>query len=475
MSTSQILDVVGSIGGVASAVDNLFGPAAGSWEASLQQASLGGVPFGVNEARVSAGRQQAIHVYPNRDEVWVEDMGKQARRFRVNGFLVENSFAYGGGGVVGQRERMLAVCESAIPNTLVHPTFGTVKNVRCIGNVEFSERKDLGRVFEFTLVLIVTGERKYPGTTQSTQDAVKAAAEKTRLEALADFAKNVATTIQKGAAIVQQAVSTAVGFYQRVIGIVNNVRRVFNAVSTLAGNFGRLFGGGNKGYDASNPTAGRSSTSADLLAASAAASAGVAVAGAAFQTAAANVSDTDAYGVAATGLVSAVAHTATNPADSLDMLSELARYMPESTTTGSPIGQAMASMEQASGAYLRRIAIAALAEAVTAYQPASQDDAVAVQTSITTILDVEILTAADAGDDSSYDALRTLRQTVVADLQARGADLATMSSFAFNGSLPALALANRIYRDPALADSLVRQVDPIHPAFMPTSFEALAT
>ncbi|ANN70918.1 DNA circularization protein [Bordetella bronchialis] len=475
MSTSSdLLNVVGSIGGVANAVDNLFGPSAGSWEASLQQASFGGVPFGVNEARTRAGRRQAVHWYPYRDDAWAEDQGKLPRQFRVNGFLVENSLVYGGGGVIAQRERLLAVCEAAGTKTLVHPTFGTIKSVSCL-ECEVSERKDLGRVFEFTLVLLVTGERKYPGATQSTQDLLKAAAQKTRLQALLDFANTVKTVVQKGAAVVQQAVSTVLRYYQTAIGIVNGVRRVFNAVSTLSGNFGRLFGGGNSGYSGSNQHASASSTATDLLAANVAASGAVVAAGGALQLAAANISDTDAYGAAADTFVTAVAATAADPADGISMLAKLAAFQPAGTTTDSPIGQAMAAMNNACAAHLRRVAIASLAETVATYQPASQNDAIAVQTAVTAVIDAEILIAGDAGDDASYDALRELRQAVVADLQARGGDLAAMGSFSFNGSLPALAIANRIYRDPTRVDGLVRQVNPIHPAFMPPAFEALAS
>lgn len=475
MSTSSnLLNVVGSIGGVANAVDNLFGPAAGSWEASLQTASYGGVPFGVDAARTHAGRRQAVHVYPYRDDVWVEDQGKLPRQFRIKGFLVENSLVYGGGGVIAQREALLAVCEAAGTKTLVHPTFGTIRSINCL-DVEVEERKDLGRVFEFTMLLIVSGERKYPGATLSTQDVLKAAAAKTRLQALLDFANKVKTVIQKGAAVVQQAVSTVLRYYQMAIGIVNGVKRVFNSVSSLVGNFGRLFGGGNSGYSGSNQHASTSATATDLLAANVAASAAVVAAGGALQLAAANIADTDTYGAAADTFVTAVAATAADPVDGISMLSTLAAFQPAGTTTDSPIGQAMATINHACAAHLRRVAIASLAETVATYQPASQNDAIDVQTAVTAIIDAEILVAGDAGDDASYDALRELRQAVVADLQARGADLAVMGTFSFNGSLPALALANRIYRDPARADGLVRQVNPIHPAFMPPTFDALAT
>lgn len=474
MSITDVVNVAGSIGGVANAIGDLFGPGAGSWEASLQKASFGGVPFGVTTARTHAGRRTAVHVYPYRDDVWAEDQGKLPRQFRIHGFLIEDSLVYGGGGVVAQREALISVCETSGPKTLVHPTFGTVQSVVCVGGIEVEERKDLGRVFEFTMTAMVTGERQYPGTEESTEDAVGEAAEEVREKSLLDLAGEVAEDIRQGAAVVQQAVSTVVGYYQMAVGIVNRVRRVFNAVSNLAGNFGRLFGGGNSGFSGSNRRASRSTSVADALAADVAASAAVVAAGERMQLAAANIADTDAYAVTVRDFVAAVAATAVDPADRISMLSELASFAPASMPSTSPVGQAMASMSEAIAAHLRRSAIAELAEAVTQYQPASQNDAAAVQTTVTEVVDAEILVAGDSGDDASYESLRAVRKSIVADLQARGADLAEIGAFAFAGTMPALALANRIYRDAGRADELVRQVDPVHPAFMPPRFEALS-
>ena len=71
------------------------------------------VPFAVESATTAGGRQSVVHAYPFRDTVWVEDMGKLARRFQIYGFLVENSVIYGGGGVVAQRDRLLRAVKAS--------------------------------------------------------------------------------------------------------------------------------------------------------------------------------------------------------------------------------------------------------------------------------------------------------------------------------------------------------------------------
>jgi prophage DNA circulation protein len=131
-------------------------------------------------------------------------------------------------------------------------------------------------------------------------------------------------------------------------------------------------------------------------------------------------------------------------------------------------------MQAACTDLLRRAAIAQIAISSSTYQPTSANDASAMRDSIAALIDNEITTAANQGEDDVYLSLRTLRQAVVADLDQRGSGLASIATFNFNATLPALTLANRIYRDATRSDELVVQAAPIHPAFCPTSFKALS-
>jgi prophage DNA circulation protein len=49
-----------------------------------------------------------------------------------------------------------------------------------------------------------------------------------------------------------------------------------------------------------------------------------------------------------------------------------------------------------------------------------------------------------------------------------------IAAFRFQATLPSLALALRMYRDPTREPGLVQQINPRHPAFCPSSFHALA-
>ena len=94
---------------------------------------------------------------------------------------------------------------------------------------------------------------------------------------------------------------------------------------------------------------------------------------------------------------------------------------------------------------------------------------------VTAALDAEITAAGDAGSDTSFEALRQLRIACVADLTARGADLAPLVTRRFGASLPHLVVAATLYGDATRADELVRRADPPHPLFMPVSMQVLAT
>ncbi len=180
------------------------------------------------------------------------------------------------------------------------------------------------------------------------------------------------------------------------------------------------------------------------------------------------------FAAAAQALTAGLLGATTDPADGIRLLADLAEFTPSASTPQSQQGQAVAAMQTAVSDLCRRTAVVALARAATTYQPSSYDDAAEVRNRVCDLLDREITIAGDQGEDATYTALRELRVAVVQDLTARGANLAPIKTFAIGYPLPALVLANTFYRDAGRAEELVTHADPIHPAFMPTTFKALA-
>lgn len=177
---------------------------------------------------------------------------------------------------------------------------------------------------------------------------------------------------------------------------------------------------------------------------------------------------------AAQALAAAVAAAAQNPADAIRLLSAMITTDSLPPAAADPIGLAVTDTAAACADLFRRTAVIALARAATTYQPASYDDALTIRDRVAALLEAEITIAGDAGEDDAYNALRSLRIAVIADLNARGADLAPIADFAPGQPRPSLALAVSLYRDAGRADELTLQANPVHPAFMPPAFKALA-
>ena len=61
------------------------------WSRSLQQASYKGVPFYWDETAEEGGRNPVVHVFPNRDHPYIEDLGEEPRTFTVMAYLHGNA------------------------------------------------------------------------------------------------------------------------------------------------------------------------------------------------------------------------------------------------------------------------------------------------------------------------------------------------------------------------------------------------
>lgn len=212
-----------------------------SFQDQLQPASWSGVPFGVIGGQARFGRRNAIHEYAFRDTVWVEDLGRAARRIGLVGFLVENSLIYGGGDVIAQRELLIARAEQAADGELIHPTLGRL--TVSLLDLQITERWDEGRVFELGFSFIESGQRLFPSTVTSTTDAVASAAGAADAAAGADFAARSAAALKSGFAVVQQAVRTTAQWTavaQRLAGDATSLTRL---AAALPGSFGRYQSG----------------------------------------------------------------------------------------------------------------------------------------------------------------------------------------------------------------------------------------
>jgi prophage DNA circulation protein len=86
-------------------------------------ASFRGVPFFVESSERSGGRRTVTHEFPLRDDPFVEDLGRTARAFRVDGYVIGDDY-------LAQRDALLAALEDTEgPGELVHPHHGTLRAI----------------------------------------------------------------------------------------------------------------------------------------------------------------------------------------------------------------------------------------------------------------------------------------------------------------------------------------------------------
>jgi prophage DNA circulation protein len=444
----------------------------------LQTASYNGVPFGVENASIVVGRRVALHEYPFRDIPWSEDIGRATRKLQIKGFLISDPLLYRGGDVLTQRKALLGAVETKGAGQLIHPSLGQL-TVSCL-SVAVNERTDKGRYFEVEFTFYDSGERLFPSSATNTTGTTLEFADLADASSISDFVSRASQDLAYGAQVANEAVATAFKWGQPAITLVQDATNLAHLASVLPGSFGRYFAGanvgglgllGNTGNQIYSATVSVSSLISDATAARSLVEGAVH----AFTTLAGQNKPNE-FAASAQAVADAVRAACADPHDALRLLQYLAQTpQPQNQTdTSSPVSAATADMQRACNDLYRRAACVALARASSDYRPSSYDDALDKRDRVRDVLDQEILTAGDQGEDDCYQSLRELRRAVVADLTSRGATLAEMKTFVEPSPMPSLTIANQLYRDATRDSELVVQVNPIHPAFMPTTFRALA-
>lgn len=149
------------------------------WTDQLQPASWRGVPFQVIVEGGTYGRRFAVHVYPNRDTPWPEDMGRAPRRPVLAGYLI-------GDDALQQLKAMIAAAEAPGSGTLILPTQGAMTAV-LVEPLKVTNRWDSQRVIELEFSFLEAGLQVYPDSAASTGNATTGAASNASTAASSDF------------------------------------------------------------------------------------------------------------------------------------------------------------------------------------------------------------------------------------------------------------------------------------------------
>ncbi|EHM4464146.1 DNA circularization protein [Escherichia coli] len=447
------------------------------WQSRIQQASFCGVPFGVIAGEGVFGRRVAVHEYPYRDTVWVEDLGRATRKFTLRGFLIQDCLVYSAGDVFSQRDALVAVCETSGGGLLVHPTLGEMTVYVPDGGLRIEEGVESGRVFSFTLTVIESGEKAFSlvtGTTSTSSEtwyqtlttttAVTLATITGEMNSITGAVKTIKSTVSAWKTIFSRAVRS-------VTSMTSTVSSLFSSDS-----YGRYCSasGTTSGSTASSLSTWLATTNADDDSVLETIQACSVQDRSAAESAIAALEDITSV----SGAVSAIQAVITTLAEATGSDTEKIRVMAEiaSAEDGTYYeGETANAISSAVQACIRTLAAGAMLWRLMQYTPRSHDEGLQMMQGARTVTETVQLLLADRADDDSYDALNAQYTQFVTHWQENYLSLSDVMTVNTRSAQPSLSLANRLYQDASRADELVQAASPVHPAFMPLSFTARNT
>lgn len=156
-----------------------------AWRDEYRRASFRDVEFDALNLEDGVGRRTAEHVYPHRDLPYVEDLGRKAAEFTLEGVIVGPEY-------IAQKNALVAACEKPGSGVLIHPTRGALLVV-CRG-LRTRETADKGGSFEISLLFQEAGRLEFPTVTVDTVGAAELAAEAVDTASTEDLVEQVTTT-----------------------------------------------------------------------------------------------------------------------------------------------------------------------------------------------------------------------------------------------------------------------------------------
>ncbi len=378
-----------------------------SWRDTLQPASFRGVAFEIDGSSARFGRRNVRHEFPQRDSLQVEDLGRAAREFTLQAFVIGDDWQ-------ARRNALIAAVEQGGPGTLIHPTYGEMRvNAELC---EVAETNDEQRMARLSLSFVRSDQAVFPAVELSSSAAVTASADALDVAHAGDFA----------------ALWSVVGMPPAVAAAA-----IADLASCIEAGRAAVNGPG-------------SGLIADLSLVSAALTELEVQAEALVTDPVLLYAKIAAVAEAMRGSITAMFRLAASFVDP---------GPPERVTVAE---QAIEQNSQAFAQLVRIATLTAAARTVAETTFAVYDDAVAAQARLADSLAAE----ADTAADSSFAALTDLRVAVVADIDDRAADLARLRFVAVPAVRSTLELAAELYGDGSRGLEIETRNDVPHPGFL---------
>jgi prophage DNA circulation protein len=205
-----------------------------AWRDDLLPASWRGVPFLLRSSRAQLGRRAEVHEFPAGEEHYAEDLGRAARRYEIEGFVVGEDY-------VSRRQELERAFETPGSGRLSHPLYGVIE-AQVVGAVTISESDADGGGASFSASFVEAGESDPLKVFVSARTTTEVATELEVLEVAADedFAAvwsaiaEVASVYDEALEFVQAFASDLRAIVGAAAGVMGTIEAGVRAVEDLA-------------------------------------------------------------------------------------------------------------------------------------------------------------------------------------------------------------------------------------------------
>lgn len=406
-----------------------------TWRDQMLPASFRGISFLIPQASVPVGMKVQLHEFPQRDEPYAEQMGKQAQVHRLVCWII-------GDDCFERRDKFMEAVQTPGAGELVHPWLGRMQ-VKA-GEAELTHDFKQGGMAAFAVTFYPDIPLKFPTAKFNTQQQVVKASDSLLDSALARYKSAMAKVDQArlGLArlrnslsgvytVIQQQFSTIIGAFTNLTGFAQSLMNAPDSLSSLFSSYFSEF------------------SVDDYLGNDSGSSYRNSVATATQQTEAVASINTvsDSGGVDAAAASQATANLVQDA-----LLVQVALIISEMPVASQPVSTAtVASVEQQ-----------AIQPIVRPEVPVA-DDVIELRDN----LNEAIFQASLKADPEHYMVLNTLRQTIVKHLTAVAESGVRLVEITPPETLSALVLAYRRFGDATRESEVVQRNRLRHPGFVP--------
>lgn len=208
-----------------------------TWRDQMLPASFRGISFLIPQASVPVGMKVQLHEFPQRDEPYAEQMGKQAQVHRLVCWII-------GDDCFERRDKFMEAVQTPGAGELVHPWLGRMQ-VKA-GEAELTHEFKQGGMAAFAVTFYPDIPLKFPTAKVNTQQQVVKASDSLLDSALARYKSAMAKVDQArlGLArlrnslsgvytVIQQQFSTIIGAFTNLTGFVQSLMNAPDSLSSL--------------------------------------------------------------------------------------------------------------------------------------------------------------------------------------------------------------------------------------------------